>query len=222
MVNILNIKCADEEEENELSIQMGIVADLIATQFKNITIPEIQEALKMYVAKKFEIKVFRLLDCIAIGEILNAYIDYRNEQTKVYLNKRNIILSTPKELTPEEKEQMVIDGVNRAFDEFREIGTVEGITEYIFDFLVEKGKIKTKGSESLVKYYEQKLSEAKEQLKKENEKTEAKTPAEKKSLTIDLERIVSGISGKILIRAKRNILLEYFKKQVELKIYTIF
>lgn len=222
MVNVLNIKCNDDEEEEYLHIQMIAISDLITSQFQNITIPEIQEAIKMYVAKKFEIKVFRLLDCIAIGEILNAYTSYRNELTKVYLQKRNVIKYAGNELSPEEKEKMVEDGVNRAFKELKETKTIDGPTEYIFDFLVEKGKIKTKGSLALVEYYSNKLAEAKEQLKKENLAIEPKTPAEKKEIKSVLEKIISNQSNQILIRAKKNILIEYFIKQIQLNQESIF
>jgi hypothetical protein len=194
----------------------------IFNHYSDLTLEEIYKAFEFERFNVYEEKTehFQQFNAEYVTAILKKYRVYKHRiktEHNIMPNK-----NSDRELTTEEKEQMVKDAVNHAFDEFKETGTIDGITEYIFDFLVEKGKIKTKGSEALVKYYEAKLAEAKEQLKKENEKTEAKTPAERKSLTIDLERIVSGISGKILIRAKKNILMEYFKKQEELKIYTIF
>jgi hypothetical protein len=194
----------------------------IFTHYSDLTLEEIYKAFELERFNVYEEKTehFQQFNAEYVTAILKKYRVYKHK----IKTEHNIVPAKDSEKEPseEEKEQMVKNAVNRVFDEYKDTGTIEGITEYIFDFLVEKGKIKTRGSEALVKYYEQKLSEAKEQLKKENEKTEAKNPAERKSLTIDLERIVSGRSGKILIRAKRNILLEYFKKQTELKTETIF
>jgi hypothetical protein len=194
----------------------------IFTHYSDLTLEEIYKAFELERFNVYEEKTehFQQFNAEYVTAILKKYRVYKHK----IKTEHNIVPAKDSEKEPseEEKEQMVKNAVNRVFDEYKDTGTIEGITEYIFDFLVEKGKIKTRCSEALVKYYEQKLSEAKEQLKKENEKTEAKNPAERKSLTIDLERIVSGRSGKILIRAKRNILLEYFKKQTELKTETIF
>jgi hypothetical protein len=194
----------------------------IFTHHGDLTLEEIYKAFEFERFNVYEHKTehFQQFNSDYVTAILKKYRAYKHK----IKSEHNIAAGQPDEnsLTAEEKEQLVVNAVNRVFEEFKETGTIEGITEYIFDFLVEKGKIKTKGSQALVKYYENKLEEAKDQLKKENEKTESKTPAEKKNLTIDLDRIVSGRSGKILIRAKRNILLEYFKKQTELQTETIF
>jgi hypothetical protein len=171
----------------------------------------------MYEAKT---EHYQLFNAEYVTAILKKYRAYRNrlkEEHKIFPNTKS-----EKQLSPEEKELVVENAVNRVYNEFIETGTIEGITEYIFDFLVEKRKIKTNSNPAVVKYYQDKISEAKEQLKKENEAAEAKSPAEKKQFKTDLERIVSGRSGKILLRAKKNILLEYFKKQVDLKTEKIF
>src|SRR5690606_37600139 len=55
----------------------------------------VKQAFKMYAAKEFpELKTFRILDCISLGEELNAYVERRNQNIHVYnqnllANKQN-------------------------------------------------------------------------------------------------------------------------------------
>lgn len=121
---------------------------------------------------------YQLFNAEYVTAILKKYRAYKHQiKTNHNIGPGN---NSKKELTPEEKDQMVADNINKVFDEFKKNKKIEDPAEYIFDFLVEKGKIKTKGSEALVAYYQNKLDEAKEQLKKENESDEPKSTAEKK------------------------------------------
>lgn len=86
----MNIKVSNETENRDLQIQMLVVMDFIKSKFGNLTIPEIQEAFKMYVAREFpQIKVFRILDCVSVGEVLDAYKSFRNESLRIYSPKEN-------------------------------------------------------------------------------------------------------------------------------------
>lgn len=198
------------------------IMNALFSHYSDLTLEEIYKAFELERFNVYEEKTehYQLFNSEFVTAILKKYRAYKHK----IRTEHNILpgKDSKKELTPEEKEQLVVDGVNRAYDEFKETGTIEGLTEYIFDFLVEKSKIKTKGSPALVEYYEDKLTQAKEQLKKETEKAEPKSRTEKNQINVDLEKIIAGTSGKILIRAKRNILLEFFKKQNELKQQTIF
>jgi hypothetical protein len=198
------------------------ITKMIFYAYSDLTIEEIYKAFELERYGVYENKTehFQLFNSDYISTILKKYRVWKNN-TKIHHNINEEKKSTS-EISDEEKEKIIVAGVNRVFEEFRETKNIDGPTEYLFDFLVEKGKIKTKGTEALVIYYQTKLEEAKLQLKKETEKTEAKSPAEKKQFKIDLERIISGQSGKILIRAKRNILFEYFNKQIQLDQQTIF
>lgn len=198
------------------------IANAIFNQYSDLTLEEIYKAFELERYNVYDAKTehYQLFNAEYVTAILKKYKAYKRlirEEHKIF-PPQNI----KSDIDDEEKEKILKNAVNRVFNEYIETKTIEGITEYIFDFLVEKGKIKTKGSEALVKYYEDKLTEAKEQLKKETETAEAKSPAEKKQFKIDLERIIAGQSGKILIRAKKNILFEYFNKQIQLNQITIF
>jgi len=198
------------------------IRNAILNQYSDLTLEEIYKAFELERYNVYESKTehYQLFNAEYVTSILKKYRVYKNN-----IQIQQNITPEQKEsakIDDEEKENIMKNAVNRVFQEFIETQNIEGITEYIFDFLVEKGKIKTKGTEALVLYYQTKLEEAKLQLKKETETADAKSPAEKKQFKIDLERIVTGQSGKILIRAKRNILFEYFNKQIQLNQQTIF
>ena len=141
MVEILGIKVASDEEQDSINRQMVLINDLISRYYQNLTAQEIKEAFRLYVFKQFaEVKVFRLIDCVAVGEILNAYIEYRNQIIEPFLIKRQNLLNAPAEKTIEEKEKIFNDFVKMIFDEVSEKGYCQEAW-YIFKNLEEKGKI---------------------------------------------------------------------------------
>jgi len=106
LITLLNIK-ADPSEQNYLNNQMLVVGELIITKFGELTIPEIKEAFRMYVAREFaDIKPFRLLDAIAVGEVLNAFREYKRESLHVYNQKKIAMLPEQTEITESEKSEI--------------------------------------------------------------------------------------------------------------------
>jgi len=148
IINILNIqKPTDDETISVMDQQMLIVGDLIRTKFGHLTIPEIKEALKMYVAREFpEIKVFRILDAISIGEILNTYTSFRNTALQNYSNKKQILLNAPTQPSDEQKKQIREEFLKTVFDEIKSTG-FSGGSWSIYDELVESGKINVSDSD---------------------------------------------------------------------------
>ena len=120
MVTILSIKITNDQDRFELDQQMILVFDLIRTKFGTLTIPEIKEAFKMYVAKEFpEIKVFRMLDCVSVGEILRAFTDFRNESLRVYDDKKRSLLNQPKGTSIEERKEIRNDFLKHIFNDIK-------------------------------------------------------------------------------------------------------
>jgi hypothetical protein len=101
IVELLNLK-SFEEDSAKLNRQMLLVGDLIRTKFLNLTIPEVKEAFKMYVSKELGLKVFRLVDCVAVGEILTAYTEFKQEKVQEYQNKKDNALNSPKTIPKKE------------------------------------------------------------------------------------------------------------------------
>ena len=184
MLDILNIKVLDEEEQNHIDRQLVLVADIIGSQFKNLTIPEIKEAFKLYVSKQFvDIKVFRLIDCVAIGEILTAYINYRNQAIEPFLIKRQNLLNVPQEKTELEKEKIFHDFVKMVHDEVLENKFCVD-SWFLFKKLEEKGVI-VKSNEEKQELFEKELeifiNDEKQRIIKTN-------PLNKKFILKELEK----------------------------------
>lgn len=128
LITILNIKISNDEEKLQLDKQMILIFDLIKTKYGSLTVPEIKEAFKMYVAKEFpEIKVFRMLDCIVVGEILTAFTSFRNESLRVYDAKKLSIINKPSEPTEEEKQAIRNDFLMLIFEDLKAKGYSQDI-----------------------------------------------------------------------------------------------
>lgn len=244
--NYSNIKIRDRKTEPNVAILLAIcwgkicglagiktevdsfviedITKMIFYAYSDLTIEEIYKAFELERYGVYEDKTehYQLFNSDYISTVLKKYKVWK-KNTK---HHHNILAGNEekKELSPEEKENILINGVNRVFKEFQETNAIDGPTEYLFDYLIEKGKIKTSNNPALIKYYQEKLQEATEQLKKETQIKNAgnTTSIERKDLKTELDNIISGNSPKIIIRAKKNILIEYFKKQIQLNQQTIF
>lgn len=220
ILSILNIQKANDIFEIEkMDRQMLLVGDLIRTKFGNLTIPEIKESMKMYVSKEFpDLKVFRILDCISIGEVLKAYTNYRNETLRIYSHKKNNAMNQPNELTAEEKEAKIISGINFKFSEYIETKEVSSPFVWVFDELVHRKILKMPTSETpkLSEYYNSKLQQARTELLTEQKKVQPKDANERKNIKLEIEKILNYKSEKTEVRAKRIVLVEFFNKQIEL------
>ncbi len=223
MVSILNIKVSNDIEKKQLDQQMILVLDLIKSKFGDLTVPEVKEAFKMYVARDFDIKVFRLLDCIAIGEVLTAYINHRDESLRVYNDKKEKEKYKEPEISAEEQHAKIVKAVNRVYNEYRATGNLEEFAEmYIFDFLVEQKKIIINGNPKVQDYFNDKLKEAQKKLRIIQSKKSSFDPKERHDIKRELKSITQGTSPAIIIMAKKIILTEYFDKQIFNNIENIF
>lgn len=224
LVRILNIKPSNQEEQDSLDFQIPLILDFIKTKFGSLTIPEIKEAFKMYVAKEFaQVKVFRILDCVSVSEVLNAFIDFRSDNLRAYSQKKSNIQNQLPMITETEKEEIVKQGVNKAFLDYKETKEMPIITEYLFDFLIEKKLIINNNNPKVVEYYQSKLKEASIQVKKElQQEVFSDDFAIRQKAKDDLEKLINGNSSKTIIRAKRIVLIEFFEKQIKLGNEVIF
>jgi hypothetical protein len=141
LIRILNIKVSNKEEQDNMDFQMPLILDFIKTKFGILTIPEIKEAFKMYVAKEFpDLKVFRVLDCVCVGEVLTAYLDFRNESLRVYDAKKKKILEEIPEQTESQKAEQFEGLLRLVFSELQDQGYSPNAW-LLFSALEESGKI---------------------------------------------------------------------------------
>lgn len=131
---------------------MLVVMDFIKNRFGSLTIEEIKEAFKMYVAKEFiEIKVFRMLDSVCAGEVLNAYINFRNESLRIFSSKRSFLLNAPTVPTDEQKTEIRENYLKLLFNELKE-GNRINVHKDFYDELDYKGKFTISSEEKREMY----------------------------------------------------------------------
>lgn len=119
LIRILNIKISTDEDRENMNFQMVMIIDLIKTKFGSLTIPEIKEAFRMYVAREFsEIKVFRILDCAAVGEVLTAFTNFRTDALRTYTDKQ-IRERNELEQKSEDKEKIRNDFLHSVFSDIQ-------------------------------------------------------------------------------------------------------
>lgn len=210
MLDILNIKVLDEEEQNHIDRQMVLIADIIGYQFSNLTPAEIKEAFKLYVSKKFaDVKVFRLIDCVAVGEILNAYIEYRNQTVEPFLLKRQSLLNAPIEKSEDEKKQIFNDFVKMVYDEVLEKGYCEEAW-YLFKKLEYNKKIEISNEEK-TELYKKELAIY---VPAERQRIIKQNPLNGKHLVREFEKTYEGKKRPVYVQNRcRSILVSKFIKE---------
>ncbi len=212
LLTILNIKVSNENEAKDLQIQMLVVSDFLKSKFGFLTVEEIKEAFKMFVAREFpEIKVFRILDCVAIGEVLQSYTNFRNESLRTYIDKKQVLLSAPPPKTDEEKKQIRLKFIEMLYEEIKK-DKFSDSAWLLYDELYNSGKIKITDEEKRELYNKQLLVYA----------TEQRTEIAKKS-AITHKSLLQGLNDKIqsgnpiqLVKNKcKNIIVcDYLKKNM--------
>lgn len=210
--------------KNEIDSLIGQdITKMIFSTYGDLTVEEIYKAFELERYGSFEDKTehFQLFNADYIAKVLKKYKNWKHNiktHHDISLNK-TLQLDA---ITESQKETILQNGVNRMYQEYKLSKTIEDPSEYIFDFLIEKGKIKNNSNPKVLEYYQQHLQKAKRQLEIETSKQMSSSKSERTQIKIDLDEIIAGFSPKIIIRAKRNILSEYFEKQILIKTETIF
>lgn len=191
------------------------ILKMIFNTYGNLTIEEIYKAFELERYGSFEDKTqhFQMIDADYVAKVLKKYIHWKH----TIKMQHNIAADTLKleAITDSQKEDIVKDGINHFYQQYKTDKTIEDPSEYVFDFLVQKGIIKNNSNPKLLEYYQMQLQKAKQQLQKENVGKISSDKMERQKIKIDLEEIVAGYSPKIILRAKKNILAEFFDKQIK-------
>lgn len=212
LITILNIKCSNQEEADDLKIQMLVVEDFLKSKFSNLTIQEIKEAFKMYAAREFsKIKVFRILDCISIGEVLQAFIDFRNDSLRGYNSKKQNLLNAIPEKTDEEKKQIRLKFIEMLYEEIK-TDKFSNNAWLLYDEFYNSGKIKISDEEKIELYNSQLLIYANEQ----RNEFKSKNDLVAKNLLLDLNnKIKSGNTIQLVKNKCKSVLVcNYLKKNM--------
>lgn len=223
-MDILGVKCLDEDLQ-EHQRKFKFIYEFIISKFGSLTVPEIKEAFRMYVAKEFGHKdIFRVLDTIVVSDVLNHFISFRGEKLKLYTEKnKKLMIEESYKVSEPEKTKIMIDAVNNKFKEFIETNDITEPIEHIFQELVDRKilKMPTAENPNIAAYYDRKLLDAKIQVERELKSQFSISESENLKIKEELQKIINNDSGKCEIRAKKLVLVDYFTKQINLSKTTI-
>lgn len=197
------------------------IINMLVGYWSNLSFEEIVKAFELERFGIFKEKTehYQLFDCNYISQVLKKYQRWKREQkTELDINPKPKI----EVMTDEEKEAILINGINQKYLDYKETKEIEEPFTHIFKDLIERKIIKMPNAQTpkLSKYYDDKITEATNQVLKESRDyfTEDKGKRQQNKTIID--SIISKIPNEdakslIEIRAKKLVLIDFFNKQIE-------
>lgn len=132
-------------DDNSRTLHYVAVDDFISDELGKYSYAEIKEAFKMYVKGDFNSEFERLiykLDCIILAKVMRCYDVVKQSQTNAYYSelKRKVreLEEKKNQITEEEKLNIIMSGLESAFYQYHDNGTLDIGRLYLYDFLYEK------------------------------------------------------------------------------------
>lgn len=179
---------------------------MVKTRCKSLTIEEIHYAFKLErlgELSKERTPHYNRMDCEFVGRIINKYVEWKSELRR-RANIEEVAQQIP-EPTLEEKKEWLRNGTMRAYDHYKEHGSLETGMSYVYDVLDWFGltpRVKDKKWEAMAKAKEQLFNEALDNKK-------ARFPTTNK-----FQEYVRGLenrhNGEVKTRAKEILICEAF------------
>ena len=164
----------------------------------------------MQVARELpKLKVYRILDCPSIGEVLQAYTDFRAEALRKYSQQKTALLQAPIGPTEEDKKKIRNQLLDIIFEDLKKKG-YSNDAHFLYDELYNSGKIKVTDLEKKILYkkeLQKYSSEQRKDIEKKNFDTrihlleELKTKVESKNPILTVQnRCKSFLASEYLSR----------------------
>ena len=133
IINHLGIK------EAVSKIEKDDVKEMILMQFKHLSLDEVSYAFKLerYGVYRDKTDHFQLFNAEYVSTVLNKYLKWKVE-TRKQNNLNTPRLPQQTELSQEEKDQKVIDGLNTVFNEYKNTDRVFDGRLYLYDFFYKR------------------------------------------------------------------------------------
>lgn len=209
MIVILNLKVSDDSEQDALNRQMLLINDQITRFHSNFTAEEIKEAMRLYVSGNLNIKIFRLIDSIAISEILNAYNLHRHRLTESFVKERKLLIEGKNEPTEEDKKKSLEQFIEMVFEEVSEKGFCSDAW-YLFKHLEKKGNISISNEDKEVLY----KKELSIYVPAERQRIKRQNPDNYKAFIDEFEKTYSNGNRPVYVKNRcRSLLVSDFIKE---------
>ena len=200
------------------------IIEMLGGYWSNLSFEELVKAFEMERFGVFENKTehFQLFDCNYIAQILKKYQKWARSK-KIELNISYEMAMEENKINESEKFEIMSRAINEKYNYFLENGSIVDTVIHIFSELIERKiiKIPTKETPKLSIYYDNKITEAKEELIKEFETTIEPDKNKRKEIKSILSSILKNednltAKSKIENRAKKLVLIDFFNKQKSL------
>lgn len=137
----------EEKEDGEKKLIYFALDRFICVYLKKYTVLEISNAMMLYLSGQFSATlgktVYRKLDAVILGAVMQEYELYKREELKrydIYVHKNAPLqLNKQNELTSSEKKEVAIKGVSEAFEFFKKNKSLGSGRVYVFDILYRAG-----------------------------------------------------------------------------------
>jgi len=204
-IHLLNLLAVNSGKKDH---QIKLIEFIKASNF-NLTIEEIKYAFNLFVQGEFAMKPMQQLNAVVFGQVMKEYQAYKNEKLRVYRQKKQINENQADIPSKQEQEKMLDEAIMNIYLEYKNTGTITGVTSHIYDYLYNQGKLPkhTKEFKSMI------LKKAKAIAKSEQMTNASKSIEFHRNLKNALAKIETGKFDGLKTISKRLVLIEYFKSQ---------
>lgn len=181
------------------------ISKMILSVFNELSIEEIYKAFELERYGVYDEKTshFGVWNAEYVSAVLKKYRIWK-VNTK---HQHNI--SAPKtenQISDEEKLQIINNGIVRVFNEWKSDKNIQEPFTHVFEELYQRKLFPFNQND-----YSEAYSLATDQIKKELEISPKESVSDVKALRVEIKNILDNRSEKVLVRAKKIILIKYFK-----------
>ncbi len=188
--------------------QIKLIEFIKASNF-NLTIEEIKHAFNLFVQGEFILKPMQQLNAVVFGQVMKEYKAYKIEKLRVYRQKKQLHENQKAIPSKQDQERMLDEAIMNFYLEYKNTGTITGITSHIYDYLYNQGRLPQH-----TKKFKSKILKKAQTIAKSEEMTNATKSIElHKNLKNVLANIEAGKFDGLKTISKRLVLIEYFKNQ---------
>ena len=204
-------------KQNQSSEVWQDITNLVFSYYSDLTVEEIFKAFELERFGEYPERTehYQFFNSEYVSAVLKKYKVWK-QTTKIQHNitKSESVAELP-DITTSQKEEILINGIIRVFNEYKQSKILPEPNTHIFDELLSRGLILGANNPKLEKYYADKMEEAKLELKKELEADKSTAGfIQRKTIAREIEQILQGRSNRIIVKTKKIVLKDYFDKLI--------
>lgn len=93
---------------------------------------EFKKAFELVMTGVLKIELYQQVNCLIIGKVMNLYKNHKIENLKLYKQKMQLEENKQKELSSEEKKELLLSGIKSTFEEFKSNGSIPVSRLYLY------------------------------------------------------------------------------------------